>query len=442
MSKSKNEVIDVMYDGQRVGAAIYDTDSKECSFQYDPDFINTGIELSPVRMPLSDRVYSFNGLAPDAFHGLPGLLADSLPDDFGNAILNAWVAKHGRAPSSISPLERLQYTGKRGMGALEYRPSKERNEFNYNDDINIKELVTIAQKVLDEREELTVSINDDGNGDEDAMLTLLSVGTSAGGARPKAVLAFNDDFTEVRSGQGSIPDDFTHYLMKFDGVTEHSENKETFGDPLGYSPMEYVYYLMARQCGITMEPCKLLNEGPRRHFLTKRFDRLGSKKVHVQSLFAMQHVSHKKTGHYSYAELLMLAKELKLPKDDALQLLKRMIFNVVSRNHDDHSKNFAFLLNENHDWRLAPAFDLAYSYKPGSTWVDRHWMTLNGKRDDFVRKDFYSLESLSPIFTRSLVNEVLDSTIEVVSQWTFLARDQEVPNNLSNTISKNLRLNI
>lgn len=440
VSQDTAQVANIYFNEQRVGAALFDTKTGISDFQYDPNFVSTGIELSPIKMPLSDRVYSFQGLDPSSFHGLPGLLADSLPDDFGSAVLNAWVAKQGRSPDSISPLERLQYTGKRGMGAIEFRPALSRSDFKQQDHIEINELVKIAQKVLDEREQLAVELDGDHNANEEAMLALLSVGTSAGGARPKAVLAFNDDFTKVRSGQGTIPEGFTHYLMKFDGVVEHSSNKQTFGDPLGYSAMEYVYHLMALDCGITMEPCYLLDEGPRRHFLTRRFDRDGNHKVHTQSLFALEHVSHNLPGHFSYAELFMTAKKLKLPKQDAIQLLKRLVFNIVARNHDDHSKNFAFILDHNHDWRLAPAFDLAYSYRKGSQWVDRHWMTLNGKRDDFTMQDFYSLQAISPAFSQSLIKSIVEATVDAVSRWPELAREHGVPTELANTIERNLRL--
>ena len=274
------------------------------------------------------------------------------------------------------------------------------------------------------------------------MMSLISVGMSAGGARPKAVLAFNDDFTQVRSGQTNAPKGFTHYLMKFDGVSEHNKNQETFGDPLGYGAMEYVYYLMAKECGINMMPCYLLNEGDRRHFLTKRFDRNGNEKVHVQTLNGLEHISYKKVGSYSYAELFGTARKLNLTPDDAMQLFQRMVFNVVARNHDDHAKNFAFILDDTSNWQLAPAYDLAYSYKPNSLWVSKHWMTLNGKQDNFTRDDFYSFEKLSPIFSKRKINVIIDNTIKVVSKWSDLAMKNNVPHFLIKEAHENLRLSI
>ena len=412
------------------------------AFEYDPRFIKTGIELSPIKMPLSKKIYSFPALDYQTFKGLPGLIADSLPDDFGNAVMNAWVASKGKSSSDITPLQRLQYTGKRGMGALTYVPAIQRKNLNASQPIQIGSLVTIAQEILNKREEFSVNLNNAGQEDTESMMSLMSVGMSAGGARPKAVLAFNKDFTQVRSGQADAPKGFTHYLMKFDGVSEHNKNQETFGDPLGYGAMEYVYHLMAKNCGINMMPCHLLDEGERRHFITKRFDRNENDKVHVQTLNGLEHVSYKKIGSYSYAELFGTARKLMLSPDDAMQLFKRMVFNVVSRNHDDHAKNFGFMLDNANNWQLAPAYDLAYSYKPDSLWVSKHWMTLNGKQDNFNRADFYSFEKLSPIFSKRKIDDILDSTIEAVSMWRKIASEQYVPQSLINAIERNLRLSL
>lgn len=435
------EVINVTYAQQEVGAVSFDSEKGSGAFEYAPNFIKQGIELSPLKMPLATQIYSFPELAFTTFKGLPGLIADSLPDDFGNAVLNAWVASQGKLPADITPLQRLQYTGKRGMGALEYTPATKLRSLNASNPIEIASLVVIAQEILDARGAFSATLHRDGDEDREAMLSLLSVGMSAGGARPKVVLAFNEDFTEVRSGQATIPDDYTHHLMKFDGVSEHNRNQETFGDPLGFGAMEYVYYQMATACGIEMMPSQLLSEGHRRHFITQRFDRIGNQKIHVQTLNGLAHVDYKKPGSFSYAELFSVARQLKLPARDAEQLIKRMIFNVVARNHDDHAKNFAFMLKDN-KWQLAPAYDLAYSCKPGSKWVNSHWMTLNGKREDFTRNDFYALEKISPLFSKRNLDRVIDETVEAVAQWPLLARDQEVPNSLIAEVSNNLRLKI
>lgn len=442
------EVIEVKYQQHNVAALSFNTDTGIGAFEYEPDFIDTGIELAPLTMPLaassnnSSRIYSFPALDYDSFKGLPGLIADSLPDDFGNAVLNAWAAQQGKLANDITPLQRLQYIGKRGMGALSYVPATRLKNLNAAQAIEINSLVAIAQEVLDNRERFKVSLGSRGEEDREAMMALLSVGTSAGGARAKAVLAFDAAFTKVRSGQTDVPEGFTHYLVKFDGVVESRRDQETFGDPQGYGVMEYVYYQMAKRCGINMMPSRLLNEGSRRHFMTQRFDRVGNAKRHIQTLNGMAHISYRQPGIYSYAELFGVARQLKLPATAAEQLFRRMVFNVVARNHDDHSKNFAFILNKSHRWQLAPAYDLAFSYKPGSHWVNSHWMTINGKRDNFNREDFYSFSKISPLFSRRFINAVIDETIEHVSQWEALAREQDVPARLRNNIAKHLRLAI
>ncbi|EGR0232364.1 type II toxin-antitoxin system HipA family toxin [Vibrio vulnificus] len=435
------EVITITYQGDLVGAVSFDTEKGLGSFEYDPGFVKNGVELSPIKMPLSNRIYRFPELDFNTFKGLPGLIADSLPDDFGNAVLNAWVASQGRSPSDITPLQRLQYTGKRGMGALEYAPATKLRSLNASQQVEIQSLVSIAQEILDSRGNFEVELKQNGQDDREAMMSLLSVGMSAGGARPKAVLAFNEDFTQVRSGQTNVPSGFTHYLMKFDGVSEHNKNQETFGDPLGYGAMEFVYHLMANKCGVDMMPCRLLHEGNRRHFITQRFDRIKNSKVHVQTLNGLAHIDYKKPGSFSYAELFGIARQLKLSAIDAEQLFKRMTFNIIARNHDDHSKNFAFMLKKDR-WSLAPAYDLAYSYKPGSKWVNSHWMSLNGKRDNFTRSDFYSLEKLSPIFNKRKIDDIIDTTIEHVSTWRQLAEEWDVPKTLIDEIQENLRLDI
>ena len=435
------EAINITYQEHDVGAVSFDSDKGSGAFEYDPSFLKKGIELSPIKIPLSKRIFSFPELDFNTFKGLPGLIADSLPDDFGNAVLNAWVAGQGKSPNDITPLQRLQYTGKRGMGALEYAPATKLRRLNASQQVEIQSLISIAQEILDARGYFEVDLDHNGQADREAMMSLLSVGMSAGGARPKAVLAFNEDFTQVRSGQASVPEGYTHYLMKFDGVSEHNKNQETFGDPLGYGAMEFVYQLMAKKCGIDMMPCQLLHEGERRHFITQRFDRIGNQKIHVQTLNGLAHVDYKKPGTFSYAEIFSIARQLKLSAAEAQQILKRMVFNIIARNHDDHSKNFAFIL-KNNTWSVSPAYDLAYSYKPGSKWVNNHWMSLNGKRDGFTRSDFYSLEKLSPLFSKHKIDNIIDETIEHVSKWAELAHEWDVPKTLTEEINENLRLRI
>lgn len=435
------EVCNITYRQHDVGAVSFDSKKGYGAFEYEPSFIKKGIELSPLKMPLSKRIYSFPELDFNTFKGLPGLVADSLPDDFGNAVLNSWVAMQGKSPDEITPLQRLQYTGKRGMGALEYSPATKMQSLNASQQVEIQSLVSIAQEIMDTRGNFAVELNNDGQEVREAMMSLLSVGMSAGGARSKAVLAFNEDFTQVRSGQANVPPNFSHYLMKFDGVSEQNKINETFGDPLGFGAMEYVYHLMAKECGIEMMPCKLLSEGNRRHFITQRFDRSGNDKIHVQTLNGLAHVDYKKPGTFSYAEIFATARQLKLSANEAEQILRRMTFNIIARNHDDHAKNFAFML-KNKKWTLAPAYDLAYSYKPGSKWVNSHWMSLNGKRDDFTRADFYSLEKISPLFNKKTIDRIIDETNDSVSKWQSLAKKEGVPTTLINEVQSNLRLSV
>ena len=434
-----DQVIEVVYQGNRIGALSFDAGSGIGAFEYTRSFIEGGIALSPLQMPLANRVYSFPELGRATYRGLPGMLADSLPDDFGNSVLNEWAASQGKSPSDISPLERLQYIGKRGVGALEFYPAKRLGGLNASRQLQLDRLVEIAQEVVDSRAGFAVDLSSREQEDREAMVALLSIGTSAGGARPKAVVACNEDFTRVRSGQVDAPEGFAHYLLKFDGVSEHRTDRESFGDPLGYGAMEYVYHLMATACGITMMPCRLLPEGKRRHFITRRYDRSGNGKIHVQTLNGLAHVDYKMPGSYSYAELFGVARQLGLPAPAAEQLFRRMVFNIVARNHDDHAKNFSFML-KGRRWELAPAYDLAYSFKPGNKWINSHWMSMNGKRDDFSRKDFHAMEKLSPAFTRARIDRILDEIIAGVSQWRKLATEHEVPAALVATVESNLRL--
>lgn len=405
--------------GQTVGALSYDKGTGLCAFQYDPSWFRTAIELSPVKLPLSDRIYQFPTLPRETYRGLPGAFADSLPDDFGNALVDAWLARTGHDKDSFSGLERLLYTGRRGMGAFEYFPSIDTG-LESHEIVELKSLIDMAQTVLNERAGLSGALA--GDTSSESLYALFQVGTSAGGARPKAVIGINKARTEVRSGQVDLPEGFEHYLLKFDGVSERAGTKETFGEPQGFGRMEYAYYRMAKDAGINMSDCELLMDGARAHFMTKRFDRIGNKKVHYQSLCSMDHADYKMPGHYSYEQLFSLMRSMRLSRAQALELYRRMVFNIVARNHDDHTKNFGFILNEQYRWELAPAFDMAYSYKPGSKWLNSHQMSLNGKRDDFTRKDL-----LAPAGKfKKEASQIIDEIIEIVSQWSKYAKEAGV----------------
>ncbi|MCW9015905.1 MAG: type II toxin-antitoxin system HipA family toxin, partial [Kangiellaceae bacterium] len=423
--------------GHLVGALVYEPDSGLSTFEYAPEWREKGIEIAPVRMPLAPQKYRYAELANSTYRGLPAVFADVLPDDFGNAVINAWLARQGRDPSSFSPVERLLYTGSRGMGALEFAPAMRNNKVD-NEPLQLDSLVHLAQRVLDERTRLNEKLVEEKD-NSDSMNAILQVGTSAGGARAKAVVAVNQERSEIRSGQVDAMSGFEHYLLKLDGVEEHKTDSETFGDPQGYGRMEYAYYLMAKDAEINMMPSELLIEGKRAHFLTKRFDREGNKKRHYISLCALDHADYKKPGTYSYEQLFAVARQLRLPRKDAIQIFRRMVFNIIARNHDDHTKNFGFLLNdEKSQWRLSPAFDVAYSYKPGSPWVNSHQLSLNGKRDNFNREDLMVVATLINNFREA--NDIVDQIAEVVGGWQNYAEQAGVFTKLQEQVSQNLRL--
>lgn len=424
--------------GKQLGVLAWNPETSTAAFEYSDEWKQTGVQIAPLHMPNepdSSRVFEFPQLNFDTYKGLPACFADTLPDDFGNAVINAWLTRNGRDPKSFNPLERLLYTGSRGIGALEYKPAI-RSFTNTNNKLELESLLNMAQQILDQRQNTQHNISQ-----KDDLSGILQVGTSAGGARAKALIALNSDRTEIRSGQVDAPEGFEHYLLKFDGVVERSSDRETFGDPQGFGRMEYAYYLMATDCGIEMSACELLLEGKRAHFLTKRFDRIGNQKIHYQSLCAIDHADYKKPGQYSYEQLLSVARQLRLSRKEAIEIYRRMVFNVMARNHDDHTKNIGFLLaGPEQNWQLAPAFDVAYSYKPGSPWVNSHQLSLNGKRDNFTLADLLAIAKLIGNFTQE-AKDIIAHTTNVVKNWPQYAGKAEVDSEFSELIHHNLRLN-
>lgn len=403
--------------GHTVGALSYDTGTGLSAFQYHPEWINRGIEINPM-LPLSEKIHQFPGLARETYRGLPGAFADTLPDDFGNAVIDAWLARVGRDKASFTALERLLYTGTGGMGALEYAPSFE-GKTKTGDIVALSGLIDMAQAILNQRTEFVRSFGDDK---KEALSAIFQVGTSAGGARPKAVVGINAARTEIRSGQSRLPDGFEPYILKFDGIVNPNASHETFGDPQGFGRMEYAYYLMARAAGIEVSESALLIDGDRAHFMTRRFDRIGNQKRHYQSVCAMAHADYKTPGHYSYEQLFALMRSLRMSKSQALEMYRRMVFNIIARNQDDHTKNLGFLMDSMYRWQLAPAFDLVYSYRPDSPWVNAHQLTLNGKRDHFVREDL-----LVPAVTfRKEAIQIIEDVKTIVSQWPYYAEEAGV----------------
>lgn len=423
--------------GRTIGAVALEDGADVASFEYDPAFVRSGIEVSPLTMPLARHVYSFPALARETFQGLPGLLADSLPDRFGNVLINAWLATQGRSPASFNAVERLCYTGMRGMGALEYAPVLGPHRARHSKPVEIDKLVELASEILTHRHNLQTSFGDNGSREE-ALRDILRVGTSAGGARAKAVIAWNPRTDEVRSGQIKADPGFEHWLLKFDGVSGNKDKE--MEDPKGYGAIEYAYYRMATAAGITMSPCRLLEENGRRHFMTKRFDRQADGgKLHMQSLGALAHFDYNLAGAYAYEQALLVIRQLGLPMSTIEEQFRRMTFNIVARNQDDHVKNIAFLMDKTGRWSLAPAFDVTYSFQPSGKWTSQHQMTLNGKRDGFTLEDFRACaETVS--MKRGRVEAIIEEVRRVVSRWPQFAQEAGVSADWQDKIARTLRL--
>lgn len=415
--------------GEFVGAALWNEDTQSTSFEYDPAFGTKGWELSPILMPVArHRIYSFGDLSRSTFLGLPGLLADALPDAYGKALLDRWLVTVGR--SFANPVERLCYQGKRSMGALEFVPAQD-NFLEKGTKIEIDSLVGVAREVLNQKAGLDANILADTR---EALANIIKVGTSAGGQRAKAVIAYNDRTGEVRSGQIAAPKGFEHWLLKLDGVT----NAE-LGDPKHFGQIEYVYYLMALKAGIEMTECRLLQENGRAHFMTKRFDRRnGNEKIHMQTLCGIAHYDYKMLRAYSYEQAFQVMRQLRLPYMQAEQMFRRMVFNVVARNQDDHTKNISFLMGKDGVWHLSPAYDISWAYNPKGEWTSQHQMSVNNKWTDIGTSDLLSVAEKMNI---KRPNEIIEQVKDAVSQWNALAKEYDIPSRTAKQIGDTLLLN-
>ncbi|GAA0410644.1 type II toxin-antitoxin system HipA family toxin [Cocleimonas flava] len=428
--------------GDVVGAVAWLDDREYAVFEYDKDFLKKGLDIAPITMSLNDArrgdgKFAFSALNKETYLGLPGMLADVLPDKFGNSIIDAWLARNGRDSASFSPVERLCYSGKRGMGALEFSPTVIEK---YDDSVavEIAELVKLARDVMQERKALDVQFSKASDKEnEDAILDILRVGTSAGGARPKAVIAMNDK-GNVISGQTDVPKGYDYWLLKFDGVTDLE-----LGEPKDYGRIEYAYYLMAKEAGIEMMPCKLLEENGRAHFMTKRFDRENQSgqqvKQHMQTLCGIAHYDFNSAGATSYEQAFEVMRKLRLSKAEATQQYRRMLFNIISRNQDDHTKNISFLMNQQGEWRLSPAYDVTYSHNPAGQWTNQHQMSVNGKRDHFTREE---LIETGKSISLSRPDEILEEVISAVGKWMDFAKEAGVSKKISLEIQKHQRMGI
>jgi serine/threonine-protein kinase HipA len=429
------KVAEVKIWGKLVGAVAWDTENALATFEYDPKFRQLGWDLAPLKMPVSDKrnQFSFPELRKDknsaynTFKGLPGLLADALPDKYGNQLINLWLAQQGRPQDSMNPVEMLCFIGTRGMGALEFEPAiLKENKRTFS--IEMDSLVATAQKMLDQREAFTTNLNKD---EEQAVLEILKIGTSAGGARPKALIAWNEKTGEVKSGQTKAPKGFEHWLIKLDGVSDVQ-----LGSSHGYGRVEMAYYNMAKACGIEMMSSRLLEENGRAHFMTKRFDREGGEtKHHIQTFCALKHFDYNLVTSFSYEQLFQCMRELKLTYSDAEQMFRRMVFNVIARNCDDHTKNFSFLLKQDGKWELAPAYDICHAFRPGSEWVSQHALSINGKRKDITKAD---LLIIGASIRCKKASEIVDEINNTVNQWKSFADEVKVHPTLRDEIAKTL----
>jgi len=413
-------IVRVLLWGSTIGVAALEKGSIFATFQYTPEFIDSGIEVSPLTMPLRSEPYQFPALPYETFRGLPGLLADSLPDRFGNTLINLWLAGQGRSPESFNAIERLCYTGSRSMGALEFMPVRG-PKATTSQKLQIDALVALASEILSQRNRLSISLSDH----HETLKHILRVGTSAGGARAKAVIAWNRETGEVRSGQVTAPPDFSYWLLKFDGVSGNKDKE--LEDPKGFGAIEYAYYLMALDAGIGMEESRLLEEGGRRHFMTRRFDRTDDgKKIHMLSLAALAHYDFNNPTAYSYEQAFLVMRRLGLSMPEMEQMFRRMVFNILARNQDDHVKNIAFLMNRDGQWRLSPAFDITYSYNPEGLWTARHQMAMNSKRDGFTLQDFSECGRTIPL-KRGRAADIVREIGGIIHQWPGYADSAGIP---------------
>ena len=416
--------------GQRMGTFRWDGRYQTVQFEYDRDFVGRGWEPSPLMMPVREgRIYSFTGLNRETYMGLPGMLADSLPDSYGRALFDRWLALTGR--TSGNPVETLCFLGRRCMGAMEFEPAIEAG-YNPDQHFEIDSLVDVAREALSNKAAFGVNLNDDKKA---AIAEILRLGTSAGGQRAKAIIAYNKATGEVRSGQVEAPAGFDYYLIKLDGVSAQADFRETEN----YGRLEYSFYKLATACGIDMTECSLLEENGRAHFMTRRFDREGGRKVHMQTLCGMAHYDFRLLRAYSYEQAFGVMRALRLPYSDAQEMFRRIVFNVIVRNQDDHTKNISFLMGEDGRWRLSPAYDMGYAYNPQGGWTAMHQMSVNGKYDKITRDDLLALATANNIKNPS---EIIEEVQETASRWTEIAREADVPKEMISAIEPNMIFDI
>lgn len=424
-------IIEVKLYNETIGSVEWN-DSRGCStFQYSNEGFIRNIEPSPVLMPVQEGIFETNRDHVN-FHHLPYLLSDSMPDDFGHVMMKEWLRQKKLTIEDINPVDRLSYVGKRGMGALEYEPANYKQ--TGNSEILVSELYEVAKKVLESKE------NTSFHGmDKESLSAVLRIGSSVGGARAKALIAVksesNNIIQEIRPGDIIQPDGFSYWILKIDGA-----NEKSLGESDGMGKIEYVYYRMAKEAGIDISESTLYEENNRFHFLTKRFDRTDKgEKIHMQSFGALAGIDYKIQKVSSYEALFRLMKRLRLPYYQLEQQYRRALFNVVARNHDDHVKNFSFLMDRDGEWRISPAYDLTFQYKAGGTWTDVHQSSINGKFDQFTRND---LLGLGRTFGIKRADHILEEVIAAVAQWSKFAAETDIPEAEIRYINNNLRVKL
>lgn len=410
----RRPVTEVRLWDRTIGHAWRDPGAVCVAFQYDADFITSGIEVAPLTMPLGRRVYTFPELAGPCFKGLPGLIADSLPDRFGTTVTDAWLQARAVAPAGFDALERLRFTGTRAMGALEFAPVRG-PDGRRAARLDLSRVAALSQQLFAPGGAL-------GGVDKKALRALTRAGTSAGGSRPKAIVASQEAAAVVHSGEVPAPAGSGYWLLKFDGPECECRTPKELE---GRGNIEYGYSLMAKDAGLDMSDCRLLQDGPRRHFMTRRFDRRADgDKLHMLSLAALTHTDFDASG--SYEQLFAVLKRLGLAPPALEQQFARMAFNVFARNQDDHAKNVAFLMDRQGSWSLAPAFDLTFSCNPAGAWTAHHQMSVNGKRDAITADDLRACGRVAGL-TPARADALMAKVRAAVGRWPYFAGLAGVP---------------
>ncbi len=410
--------------GTHVGSLAWEP-AKQCyAFRFTPAFRQLGIDPAPLKMPVArDTIWTFDDLGRATYQGLPAMISDSLPDAFGNRLIEATLLDYGLDQGAITPLDRLAYIGSRAMGAFRFKPSRGPSEKATA--IDLRNLVDEARQAISTQP---------GGTEATTLQHIIQVGISAGGARPKAVVCWNPKTNTFRSGQFDAPAGFEHWLLKFDGI---EKGQIDANEPRNEGRVEYAYHLMARAAGLEMSDCRLHEEGGRAHFMTRRFDREGaSTRHHIQTLCAMAHMDLKHAGAHSYTQLFDTLASLHLPDSSFQETFRRMAFNVMARNMDDHTKNHSFRLKERGNWELSPAYDLTYAHNPNGNWNHQHFLAVNRKHDNITRPDLLVDAERFSIADRK---SILDQVASAVGRWPEFAAQAGVPSDQAEEIRQDLR---